>query len=94
MRYPASSLVVVYFVPAGRPGRVAGVLTDSPRYRTADGLHVGSTLAQARREPGIQCTYQPGYYACQGGLGYERPVTSFTVRGGRVASVFMAAVAD
>jgi hypothetical protein len=34
------------------------------------------------------------YVACQGGLGYERPVTSFTVRGGRVVRVFMVAVAD
>ena len=37
---------------------------------------------------------QVTYFACQGGLGYEKPVTSFTVRDGKVVRVFMAAVAD
>jgi hypothetical protein len=32
--------------------------------------------------------------ACQGGLGYEKPVTSFAVRNGRVVQVFMVAAAD
>jgi len=32
--------------------------------------------------------------ACQGGRGFEQPVTSFTVRNGRVVQVFMAAAAD
>jgi hypothetical protein len=73
---------------------VFGVFTRSPRYHTADGLRVGSTLAQAHREHGIRCYDQPGYLACQGGLGYEKPIVSFTVRGGRVVRVFMAAAAD
>jgi hypothetical protein len=92
--YPASQLAIVYVTSKNRSAEVFGVLTTNPRYHTADGLHVGSTLAQARHEPGVQCSAQPGYYACQGGLGYEKPVTSFTVRSGRVVRVFMAAVAD
>jgi len=57
-------------------------------------LRVGSTLAAARKTPGIRCSSQVTYFACQGGLGYEKPVTSFTVRDGKVVRVFMAAVAD
>lgn len=94
VRYAASQLVIVYVTAAGRPPVVFGIFTRSPRYRTADGLHVGSTLSQAPHEPGIRCYPQPGYYDCQGGLGYEKPVTSFTVKQGRVVRVFVAAVAD
>jgi hypothetical protein len=77
-----------------RPAFVFSVFTTSPRYYTADGLRVGATLAQARHEPGIQCSPQRGYSACQGGLGYEKPITSFTVKDGRVVRVSTAAVAD
>jgi hypothetical protein len=92
--YPASQLVVLYVTSASRPASVFGVFTTSPRYHTADGLQVGSTLAQARREPGIRCYDQVSYFACQGGLGYEKPISSFTVKDGRVVRVFTAAFAD
>jgi hypothetical protein len=92
--YPASQLVVLYITSASRPTWVFGVFTSSPRYHTADGLGVGSTLAQARHEPGIRCSPQPGYSACQGGLGHEEPISSFTVKNGRVVRVFTAAFAD
>jgi hypothetical protein len=94
VRYPASQLVVVYVASPGRPPWVLGVFTTSPRYHTADGLRVGSTLAQARHEPGIRCYDQVSYFACQGGLGYEKPILSFTVKNGRVVRVFTAAFAD
>ncbi len=70
------------------------MLPTSPRYHTATGLRVGATLAKARQTPGVRCSYQVTYFACEGGRGYEQPVTSFTVRHGRVVRVFMAAVAD
>jgi hypothetical protein len=92
--YPASQLVVMYVGSSTRPQRVFAIFTSSPRYHTADGLHVGSTLAQAQHEPGIRCYDQTSYFACQGGLGYEKPVTSFTVKNGRVGRVFVVAVAD
>ena len=94
VRYPASELVVVYVASPGHPSWVFGVFTASPRYHTADGLGVGSTRAQAQHERGIRCYDQESYFACQGGLGYEKPIISFTVRHGRVVRVFMAAVAD
>ena len=92
--YPASGLVVMYARPSHRPPIVFGIFTTSRRYHTKSGLRVGSTLADARRTPGIRCYSQVTYVACQGGLGYEKPVTSFTVRNGKVVRVFMAAVAD
>jgi len=92
--YPGSGLVVVYSQPAHRRPIVFGIFTSSRRYHTASGLRVGSTLGQARRTPGVRCFQQSGEVDCQGGLGYEQPVTGFTVRHGRVVDVFMAAVAD
>jgi hypothetical protein len=95
VHYLDAGLTVVYG-RAGRSGttRVMAVFTHSTRYHTASGLRVGSTLSQANRTPGITCTAQLGYEACQGGDGYEKPVTSFTVRNGHVVDVFMAAAAD
>lgn len=92
--YPGSGLVIMYTRPSHRRPIVFDISTTSRRYHTADGLRVGSALAQARRTPGIRCYHQVGYIACQGGLGYEKPVTSFTVRNGKVVRVSMAAVAD
>jgi hypothetical protein len=92
--YPASRLVVLYFASPNHLARVFGVFTRSPRYHTADGLRVGSTLGQARSEPGIRCSQQDTWIACQGGLGYQHPLTSFIVKGGHVVRVFVAAAAD
>jgi len=92
--YPGSDLVIMYTRTSHRRPIVFAISTTSRRYHTAGGLRVGSTLAQARGTPGIRCTDQVAYVACQGGLGYEKPVTSFTVRNGKVVGVFMAAVAD
>jgi hypothetical protein len=91
--YPSSRLVVLYVTSGKRSPQVFGVFTTSPRYHTATGLRVGSTLEQASHTPGIHCYAQNGYFACQGGLGYEKPITSFTVKDGRVVRVFVAAVA-
>ncbi|MGH3427759.1 MAG: hypothetical protein ACRDQZ_09365 [Mycobacteriales bacterium] len=94
VHYATSRLTVVYDQGGGQPQMVYAVFTNSPRYHTSSGLRVGSTLAQARRTPGIHCYYQVKYFACQGGVGYEKPIVSFTVRSGKVVRVFMAAVAD
>jgi len=94
VRYGASGLTIVYGQAGAGRERVAGVFSTSPRYHTTTGLRVGATLGIARHRPGIRCTAQEGYVACQGGRGFEQPVTSFTVRNGRVVQVFMAAAAD
>jgi hypothetical protein len=92
--YAASRLTVVYTRSGHRPQRVIGVLTTSPRYHTPSGLRVGASLAQARRTPGVRCFYQVTFFACEGGKGFEKPVTSFTVLDGHVVRAFMVAVAD
>lgn len=92
--YPVSQLVVLYYSSPHHAARVFGVFTHSPRYHTANGLHVGSTLEQARSEPGVRCSPQNTWIACQASLGYQKPLTSFIVRGGRVVRVFVAAAAD
>jgi hypothetical protein len=92
--YAASRLTVVYTRSGHRPQRVIGVLTTSPRYNTPSGLRVGASLAQARRTPGVRCFYQVTFFACEGGKGFEKPVTSVTVRDGNVVRAFMVAVAD
>jgi hypothetical protein len=93
--YPVADLTVIYAQRAGHDSQVFEVITTNPRYTTATGLGVGSALDQARHTPGITCTPGPnGQSDCQGGPGYQKPVTSFTVKDGHVVRVFMAAVAD
>ncbi len=36
----------------------------------------------------------PTYADCQGGLGYEKPVTNFQVRGGKVSRIIAISFAD
>jgi len=80
--------------PACRRRRRARTGRRSPRARPAAGRPPRHDVENARRVICGRCTDQVGYVACQGGLGYEKPVTSFTVHNGKVVGVFMAAVAD
>jgi hypothetical protein len=95
IRYIRSALSILYVRPEGKPEVVFGVFTTSPRYHTKDGLHVGSSLDDARQTDGIHCSAQIGSrFSCDGGLGFEKPVTAFDVSDGRVVRVMLAAVAD
>jgi hypothetical protein len=98
VRYTASGLDVWYVNEPGGTHRsiVALVSTTARRYRTTDGLGVGSTLAEAQREPALHCSNvsAPTYADCQGGLGYEKPVTTFQIRGGKVSRIIAISVAD
>jgi hypothetical protein len=99
VHYASSALDVIYVEPLGKPAqaRVFAILTHDRRYHTPDGLRAGSSLAAARREKALTCSNlmpSEGYADCQGGLGYERPVTNFQVRGGVVAQVAAISVAD
>jgi hypothetical protein len=62
-------------------GRVIAVLTTSSRYRTKDGVGVGSSLADVRAIRGIECY---GTYDCQHGNTHNKPGTGLAIRGGRV----------
>jgi hypothetical protein len=92
--YRTSGLVLVYTQAADGPAQVFAVYTASRRYRTPGGLGVGSTLKVAEHTRGIQCSAQLAQFVCEGGLGYEKPVTVFDVRHDRVYRVFLAAAAD
>jgi hypothetical protein len=99
VRYASSGLDVEYLSPVGasRRGRVWAVFTRDGRYHTADGLHAGSALADARRERTLTCSnLSPamGYADCQGGLGTGQPLTNFQVRGGVVGLVVAVSDAD
>jgi hypothetical protein len=93
VRYPASQITIVYAQARSRAAYAFLIETTSARYHTSNGLRVGSTLAKART-PGVKCTHQQEYDACQAALGYEKPVTGFTVKNGRVVNAFVAATAD
>lgn len=95
IRYPRSGLTVLYVRPQGKPEAVFAVFTASPRYHTRDGLHIGSSLADAQHADEIRCSPQLGTrFACQGGLGFEKPVSGFDVRDGHVVRFALVAVAD
>jgi hypothetical protein len=98
VHYPTSGLDVWYLTETGGRHRslVGVVITSDRRYRTPDGLGVGSTLVEAQQEKALTCSNvtEPTYADCQGGLGYEQPVTNFQVRSGAVARVIAVSVAD
>jgi hypothetical protein len=89
VRYRASQLVVVYAQAAAVAPYALAVSTTSRRYHTAGGLRVGSTLAETRKTTGISCTAQPTGVACDGGLGFAKPMTTFVVQHDRVIQVFI-----
>ena len=70
-------------------GRVLVVLTHSPRYRTPQGVHVGSPAAALHAIKGIKCSLED----CQHGYtALNHPGTSFRLdyEGGKVVTIAMA----
>jgi hypothetical protein len=80
----ASAEITAAFAGKGPRGTVIGVLTDSPRFHTAGGLGVGSSVSKVRTLPGAQCSASGS--GCQ--LGFNSgPGTIFALQHGRVARV-------
>jgi hypothetical protein len=73
--YPAVAIGVIYASsPKGKPA-VAILETDAPRYRTASGIGVGTTVEQLRKI-GANCSLTPD--SCQLGFSVaSRPGTTF-----------------
>lgn len=95
--YPGARLVVTY-IELAHPRRslVAAVLTRDRRYRTADGIGVGTSVARLRREGSLTCgnaSPETGSIQCSRGA-YQQPVTAFEAKHGAVVWVMAVSSAD
>jgi hypothetical protein len=95
--YAKHGLEVVYIsrnaTPASRAhGRVVLVLTHSPRYRTPQGVHVGSTAAELHSIKGVDCDEPAGLDCQHGGHVHNQPGTTFRLDypGGKVVRIAIA----
>jgi hypothetical protein len=81
--YPSAHLTAV-FAGNGSGGKVIGLLTNSRRFHTSEGIRVGSPVSKVRALPGAQCSASGSQ--CQ--LGFtSAPGTIFVLQGGHVTSV-------
>ena len=97
VRYEDASLEITYLSSPKYPDGLAYLIsTSDPRYRTRDGIGVGSTFRQVRSVDGVRCFNERGedYADCQVGLGHEHPLVVFDVRAGKVALVAAYGAAD
>jgi hypothetical protein len=80
----ASAELTAVFAGNGSRGTVIGVLTDSRRFHTTDGIRVGSPVSKVRALPGAHCSASGSQ--CQ--LGFDSaPGTIFVLQHGHVARV-------
>jgi hypothetical protein len=97
VRYEDANLGITYPSSPKYPDGLAYLIsTTDPRYRTRDGIGVGSTYREVRGVDGVRCFNQRGedYADCQVGLGHEQPLIVFNVRAGKVALVAAYGAAD
>jgi hypothetical protein len=84
VRYAKLGLDVAHAPPGGlrQAAVVFAILTTSSRYRTRDGVGVGSSLERVNRIRGIECFN--GGSDCHHGNVHDKPGTGFALRGGKV----------
>ncbi len=93
VRYPKAALLVGYashtrLDPVHE--QVVFVVTTSPRYRTASGVGVGSSVAAVRSIRGVTCDANSSPQACQHGMAPRKTGTDFAFRDGKVWRVTIA----
>lgn len=73
-------------------GQVIVLLTRSPRFRTRQGVHVGSTAAELRSIQGVKCGNLANVECQHGGHVHNQPGTLFRLSGpgGEVVSISIA----
>jgi hypothetical protein len=84
VRYAKLGLDVVYAPGPKHREYAFAILTTSSRYRTRDGVGVGSTEADVARIKGIECR---GGRSCQHGNTHNKPGTGFELRNGKVRRI-------
>jgi hypothetical protein len=93
VRYPKAALLVGYashtkLDPVHE--QAVFVVTTSPRYRTASGAGVGSSVPAVRSIQGMTCDASSSPQACQHGMAPRRTGTDFAFRNGKVWRVTIA----
>jgi hypothetical protein len=73
-------------------GQVIVLLTRSPRFRTPQGVHVGSTAAELRSIKGVKCGDELDLLCQHGGYVHNQPGTTFQLSrpGGVVVRIAIA----
>ena len=73
---------------------VVGVYTSSRRFRSSDGLGVGSTIADLRNDPAVDCSNAASLTtpSCQAPRGTPGVTTVLAINHGRVSEVFLGPV--
>jgi hypothetical protein len=84
VRYPKLGLELAYPPPGGAKHTAVAfvILTTSSRYRTRDGVGVGSSLDHVKLIKGIECFNSDS--DCQHGNVHNKPGTGFALRDGTV----------
>ena len=87
VRYERQALLITY-----EDHKVQQIATRAGRYRTTQGVHVGSTVAEMRKTyPRVRCQGEDcGLFPKN--AGFRTGMTTFTVRGDRVAAIVVAYV--
>ena len=65
----------------GKTKPLGALLTHSPRYRTSEGVHVGSTAPKLRTIHGVKCGNLLNLDCQHGGQAHNQPWTMFRFSG-------------
>jgi hypothetical protein len=76
--YPRARLYVDYYTYRGRQYALS-IITDSPRFKTASGIGVGSSVTQLRRRIDVTCDLVDSYTCQHEPAGTGQALTLFDI---------------